>query len=168
MDKRLMRVTIQPIAKRRVGLLKSMNRISDAILATMGILDFCPTDAESWSELSDLYFSQGLYSQAIYSLEEVIVLQPNAWNIQARLGELLYMAAKSGSQGSSTKHLAEALKRFCRSIELCDDYLRGYYGLKLVSHCLCSWVLHNSGAKCVANELQLGHNSPPQGTTKRQ
>jgi hypothetical protein len=24
------------------------------------------------------------------------------------------------------------LKRFCRSIELCDNYLRGYYGLKLV------------------------------------
>ncbi len=25
------------------------------------------------------------------------------------------------------------MRRFCRSIELCDDYLRGYYGLKLVS-----------------------------------
>ena len=24
------------------------------------------------------------------------------------------------------------MRRFCRSIELCDDYLRGYYGLKLV------------------------------------
>jgi len=25
------------------------------------------------------------------------------------------------------------MRHFCRSIELCDDYLRGYYGLKLVS-----------------------------------
>ena len=24
------------------------------------------------------------------------------------------------------------MRRFCRSVELCDDYLRGYYGLKLV------------------------------------
>lgn len=29
--------------------------------------------------------------------------------------------------------MAESLKRFCRSIELCDDYLRGHYGLKLVT-----------------------------------
>lgn len=34
--------------------------------------------------------------------------------------------------GSYQKYMAEALKRFSRSIELCDDYLRGYYGLKLV------------------------------------
>jgi hypothetical protein len=33
---------------------------------------------------------------------------------------------------SYQKYMAEALKRFSRSIELCDDYLRGYYGLKLV------------------------------------
>jgi len=130
-----------PIAKRRVGLLKSMGRISDAVLALTALLDFCPTDAESWAELSDLYFSQGLYSQAVFALEEVIVLQPNAWNIHARLGELLYISGKNGFlQGSSSsqspspaRQLAESLKRFCRSIELCDDYLRGYYGLKLVT-----------------------------------
>lgn len=39
------------------------------------------------------------------------------------------MAAKTSD---APKRLAEALKRFCRSIELCDNYLRGYYGLKLV------------------------------------
>lgn len=42
------------------------------------------------------------------------------------------MAATAGSEGSSEKYLAESLKRFARSIELCDDYLRGYYGLKKV------------------------------------
>lgn len=35
-------------------------------------------------------------------------------------------------KGSYQKSMAEALKRFSRSIELCDDYLRGYYDLKLV------------------------------------
>lgn len=25
------------------------------------------------------------------------------------------------------------MRRYCRSIELCDNYLRGYYGLKLAS-----------------------------------
>lgn len=47
------------------------------------------------------------------------------------------MSIKSGSgdQNDSAKQLGKALKRFCRSIELCDDYLRGYYGLKLVRCC---------------------------------
>lgn len=35
-------------------------------------------------------------------------------------------------EATSRKYLAESLKRFCRSVELCDDYLRGFYGLKLV------------------------------------
>jgi hypothetical protein len=42
------------------------------------------------------------------------------------------MEAESHSDGSEQR-LAEALKRFSRSIELCDDYLRGYYGLKQVT-----------------------------------
>lgn len=48
--------------------------------------------------------------------------------MHARLGEVLLMATDSGE--GSRQYLAEALKRFTRSIELCDDYLRGYYGLK--------------------------------------
>jgi hypothetical protein len=52
------------------------------------------------------------------------------------------MAAASNEAGSD-KFLAESIRRFCRSIELCDDYLRGYYGLKLVGHpkkCLVTMV----------------------------
>lgn len=141
---------LQPVAKRRIALLKSSGKISEAIAALNSLLDFNPTDAESWAEIADLYLSQGLYSQAIFALEEVLVLTPNAWNVSdarishlislgadqyqmhARMGEVLYMAA-SASDGSSQQQLAESVKRFSRSIELCDDYLRGYYGLKLVS-----------------------------------
>ena len=38
----------------------------------------------------------------------------------------------NGNENSEGRSLEEATRRFCRSIELCDDYLRGYYGLKLV------------------------------------
>lgn len=55
----------------------------------------------------------------------------NMEQMHARLGEVLYMAATT-TDGSAHKYLAEAIKRFSRSIELCDDYLRGFYGLKLV------------------------------------
>ena len=56
------------------------------------------------------------------------------------MGELLYLSAtaSSSSDGNILKGLSESMRRFCRSIELCDDYLRGYYGLKLVSPHLSS------------------------------
>ncbi|KAL1877112.1 hypothetical protein VTK73DRAFT_8849 [Phialemonium thermophilum] len=124
-----------PITKRRIALLRSMGRIPDAVSALVQLLDFSPTDAEAWSELSDVYVSQGLYPQAIYALEEVLVLAPNAWNVHARLGEVQFMAATATGASDATrqKYFAEAMKRFARSVELCDDYLRGYYGLKLVT-----------------------------------
>ena len=52
--------------------------------------------------------------------------------IHAHLGEVLYLSAMNGNENSEDRILAEATRRFCRSVELCDDYLRGYYGLKLV------------------------------------
>lgn len=42
------------------------------------------------------------------------------------------MSATSGDQSSGVKTLVDAMRRFCRSIELCDDYIRGYYGLMIV------------------------------------
>lgn len=117
----------------------------------MELLEASPTDIEAWTELSDLYLSKGLYPQAEFCLEEVLLAAPNAWNvcsrfqvaltltdhllqIHARLGEILYISTSSNSNdGSIGKILGESVRRFCRSIELCDGYLRGYYGLKIVS-----------------------------------
>ena len=58
-----------------------MGKVEESVSALISLLDFLPMDAEAWSELADLYLSQGLYPQALYALEEVIVLQPNAWNV---------------------------------------------------------------------------------------
>ncbi|KAI0547326.1 tetratricopeptide [Xylaria curta] len=134
-----------PIVKRRAALLRAMGRTTEAVNALNSLLDMSPTDAEAWGELADVYLAQGLYPQAIFAQEEVLVLQPNAWNIHARLGEILLMAAKTSD---APKRVTEALKRFCRSIELCDNYLRGYYGLKLTTQ-------------------QLLNEVAPKGTTKQ-
>jgi len=121
-----------PVSKRRIALLKTLNLIPEAVTALNQFLDSSPTDAEAWAELADLYVAQGMFQQGIFALEEVLLVTPNAWNIHAHLGEVLYMAA-AASDSSPDKYLAESLRRFCRSIELCDDYLRGYYGLKMTS-----------------------------------
>ncbi|KAK6832938.1 hypothetical protein PG987_007632 [Apiospora arundinis] len=117
-----------PIVKRRVALLRSIGRIPDAVTALTGLLDFSPTDSEAWSELSDIYFSKACMVRPYMPWRRCSYFS----RTRGMIGELLLMAIKSGDQSDSAKQLGEALKRFCRSIELCDDYLRGYYGLKLL------------------------------------
>lgn len=69
----------------------------------------------------------------LLSSAEVVKLINDIEQIHARLGEILYISATSSSnEAADSKTFAEAMRRFCRSVELCDDYLRGYYGLKLV------------------------------------
>lgn len=58
-----------------------MSRPVEAITALVELLDAAPTDAEAWAELSEVYQSQGLYQQAIFCLEEVLLITPNAWNV---------------------------------------------------------------------------------------
>lgn len=124
--------SIFSVRKRRAALLRSMGKTSEAVAALTNLLDTTPTDVETWAELADLYVELGLFDQAIFSLEEVLLFAPNAWNMQAKLGEVLYMSAIRTEGGDQLKALSESMRRFCRSIELCDNYLRGYYGLKLV------------------------------------
>ncbi|KAJ5591770.1 uncharacterized protein N7459_002139 [Penicillium hispanicum] len=132
-DQILLESTVNvPIMKRRVALLQSLNRPSDAIASLVKLVDAVPTDAEAWCELADLYQFQGLCLQAIFSLEEALLIAPSAWNIHARLGELLYVCASS-LDGDASRLAGKSVQHFCRSIELCDDYLRGFYGLALAS-----------------------------------
>ncbi|KFY16994.1 hypothetical protein V492_00959 [Pseudogymnoascus sp. VKM F-4246] len=126
-----------PVTKRRIALLKSLGNHTEAISALSKFLKNSPTDAEAWAEISDLYANQGLYKQSIFALEEVLLITPNAWNIHAKLGELLFTSAgtdgNTGKDNTTEKNLQESVRRFSRSIELCDDYLRGFYGLKLAT-----------------------------------
>jgi len=58
-----------------------MKKITEAITALNKFLDSSPTDAEAWAELSDLYLSEGMYQQAMFALEEVLLITPFAWNV---------------------------------------------------------------------------------------
>lgn len=89
--------------KRRVALLRSLQRPSDAIAALIQLLDAIPTDAEAWGELADLYQSQGLGSQAIFSLEEALLIAPNSWNVW-----LLPSSVHQTSADSSDRSFADS------------------------------------------------------------
>jgi tetratricopeptide (TPR) repeat protein len=72
------------IRKRQVTLLKSMGRTAEAMQALVELLDLSPVDAESWAEMAEMYFQQGMYGQAIYCYEDVLLTTPNAWNVSLR------------------------------------------------------------------------------------
>ncbi|ODH33879.1 hypothetical protein ACO22_03242 [Paracoccidioides brasiliensis] len=142
-----------PILKRRIALLRSMSRPADAISALVEFLDAFPTDAEAWCELADLYQTKGMGTQAIFCLEEALLVVPNAWNLHARLGEIEYISSTSSdNQETSLKLLADSVRRFCRSIELCDDYLRGYYGLKLSTSRILDKLQAKAGAQSKSDD----------------
>ena len=94
--------SLQPVLKRRIALLKSMSRIPDAIKALTSFLDASPTDAEAWAEISDLYLGEGLYQQAIFALEEVMLITPNAWNVCCGLTSPEYSLSLHGIDASKT------------------------------------------------------------------
>ena len=80
----------------------------------------------------------------LLSPAEAVRLINGTEQIHARLGEVLYISATSSNETADSKTLAEAMRRFCRSVELCDDYLRGYYGLKLVQSSLPPHVINKT------------------------
>ncbi|EGD85416.1 uncharacterized protein TERG_01689 [Trichophyton rubrum CBS 118892] len=120
-----------PVLKRRIAVLRSLGRAGEAISSMVEFLDAFPTDAEAWCELSDLYHSQGLSSQSIFCLEEALLVLPNAWNLHARLGELLYISTHSLESPETTLTPGGVCTTFMSKNQVFDDYLRGYYGLTL-------------------------------------
>ena len=116
-----------PVHKRRIGLVKALGGEKEAIETLTEFLDVWPTDVEGWCELSDLYLQVGATDKAVWCVEEALLGLPNAWNLHVRAGELEILSGREG----------EAVKRFCRAVELCEGYLRGWYGLKVaVGKCL--------------------------------
>ena len=69
--------------KRRIALLRSIGQSQAAIEALVEFLEASPTDAEAWCELSDLYQTYGMSSQAVFCLEEALLVVPHAWNVMA-------------------------------------------------------------------------------------
>lgn len=79
----------------------------------------------------------------------MLLILPNAYNIFARLGEVNYVASEKKMEG-----LVESMKHFARSVELCEWYLRGWYGLKLVT----GKILEQKGSEKVGVEKVEGLN----------
>ncbi|KAI8054488.1 hypothetical protein BDF22DRAFT_742419 [Syncephalis plumigaleata] len=101
-------------AKRHIVILKQTGRIQNAITALTNYLDTYYSDQEAWMELCE-------YAQAIFCMEEVIVMQPQNPGFHLKYAEILY----------TTGQIALALKEYCRVVELSPTQIRAWYGVKL-------------------------------------
>ena len=79
--------------KRRIALFRSLSRPIDAIQALTELVAAVPTDAEAWCELADLYQSQGMAQQAIFSLDEALLIAPHSWNVWMFHGPIIHLYA---------------------------------------------------------------------------
>ncbi|KAH8698250.1 hypothetical protein BGW36DRAFT_142381 [Talaromyces proteolyticus] len=143
-----------PILKRRIALLRSLDREEDAISALVDYVGAFPTDAESWCELADCYQANGMSAQAIFSLEEALLVVPNSWTLHARLAELLYISTKSADATvSSPQILARSIRHYLRSLELCDTFARGLYGLILITSQLIQHPEYLAGGSAIDGQV---------------
>ncbi|KAG9290930.1 hypothetical protein G9A89_011080 [Geosiphon pyriformis] len=134
--------------KRMIASSKAKGQWQEAIDSLSKYLDTYYNDTEAWLELSALYLQQHLYQQARFCLEEVILLQPQNHLYHLKYAEILY----------TSDNIALALREFCRVVELCDDYLRGLYGIKL-----CTQRLLN--LETASNSSQQTSAKPPTSTS---
>jgi Flp pilus assembly protein TadD len=72
------------LQKRRIALLKSKGKIAEATSQLVHLVEISPTDAEAWAELATIYVQQNLFEQAVFALEEVLLIMPNAWNVSSK------------------------------------------------------------------------------------
>lgn len=72
------------LQKRRIALLRSKGKLLEATSQLVQLCEVSPTDAEAWSELASIYVQQNMFEQAIFALEEVLLIMPNAWNVSSR------------------------------------------------------------------------------------
>lgn len=117
--------------------LKSTGDYKGYIQALSKYVDQNPLDTEAWAELAESYAHVGDFDNAVNCYEQCLLLEPLAYNIFARVGELKRLqAATSISSGITVAKqlISSSLDYLCRSVELNPVYLRGWCGVYLVSN----------------------------------
>lgn len=136
-EEHLERIPEDCIDAKKIGLVglkvgQKWQQYADALIA---ITDADPCDAETWAELGETYAVTGNYEEAVRCWQQVLVVQPFAYNAFARIGELQHLQAASlqgGIKGAKAQ-IGSSLTHFCRAVELCPTYLRGWAGVFVVA-----------------------------------
>ncbi|PWN97418.1 TPR-like protein [Tilletiopsis washingtonensis] len=132
------------IVKRRIAVLKSMEGttargggIQEAIKALTAYVDTYYADAEAWAELAALYSEVHMYPQAIFALEEQILLQPQSGFAVLQLAETQYTAARYEEACTSYLRVLE-MAHVEEGVRKTGPWMRAVWGLKMTTSKLLS------------------------------
>lgn len=84
------------------------------------------SDQEAWSELCDLYLSEGEYNRAVFCAEELVLHTPHNFFVHQRLGDIRYTMG-------GIENLKLALAYYSQALKLNASSMRSLFGLFLVS-----------------------------------
>lgn len=116
------------LQKRKVSLLCGSKNKKRYIEGLLRLIDMRPLDYGNWCELAQVYYDNGQLEECHYCLLEVLVGVPMAYNIWAKMGEISLLLDKLSSKNGQ-EYLKNAVRYFSRSVEICDNYSRGWCGL---------------------------------------
>jgi len=83
------------------------------------------SDQEAWSELCELYLSEGDYSRAAFCAEELILHNPHNFFVHQRLAEIRYTMG-------GIENIKMALSYYSQALKLNFDSMRALFGIFLV------------------------------------
>jgi len=117
--------------KRRIAILKSQGKTSEAIKELTEYLEKFMSDQEAWSELCDLYLSEAEYTRAVFCAEELILHNPHCYFVHQRVADIRYTMG-------GIENLKMAVSHYSHALKLNADSMRALFGLLLASSSLAT------------------------------
>lgn len=116
-------------------------------------LNLQPSDSLAWAELGDQYHKVGHNDKAVFCFNEVLLQEPNAYNIFYKVGLNLYYQFLQEYQEKNDKKdkllasmavLENSRNAFLRSVEISGTYVKSWVGIYVVSgHSLITKLENN-------------------------
>jgi len=120
------------VSKRKIAILRSENKLPDAINQLGIYLKTYMNDMEAWQELCDLYLKVQDYAKAAHTMEELVVTHPHHHLYQQRYADILYTMG-----GLDNVEIARAY--YANAVKLSNQTnMRALYGLMLTANTLAA------------------------------
>jgi len=117
--------------KRKIAILKSQGKNLEAIKELTEYLNKFMSDQEAWSELCDLYLTEGDFTRAVFCAEELVLQNPHNFFVHQRLAEIRYTMG-------GIENLKFALNYYSQAFKLNSESMRALFGIFLCASSLVS------------------------------
>jgi len=130
--------------KREICVLKAKRDVQGAVEKLTAYVGKYQSDRYAWQELAETYAGAGLYHEAIFCYEELVLFEPTATRYLCRIGELHYTAGRDAGLSNAKKLDAflTARKYFAHCLHLAPDAdgaSRPGFGLVLATNAVAEY-----------------------------